>query len=1349
MAEEERGVLSSVWEDQLHEMRLCGFAIVVLKMRSDALREGELSGIVVSADVGGEERSGGRSFSGFAQLVGAECSLQSKGPNMCVRVEQSGLLLWPLEGKDLPVEDARGQSLVSGERTMTESSPVANLGSQRIDGCENETDDTTVDDLASESTQSGAAGSGNCVKRRCGALRSGNGLGEVFLHQLQWVMAKNHARVHGRVLTIAHKGDETRVLAMLDLYLPPSAWMGAVFWKSGAAAAAALSHLSCDWEERRALLMKLSLREEIVMSDNVWEQGGCHVLGCKVHQVLSKSMKAQFDLHSLFKSLPSYKTDDRPDGLKLLRDETVEGQQSGLWDVPDEIITSILNRLLPKDLHNVAAVCRYTRLMAVPIIPCMHLRLFPHQQAAVRWMLQRENRPGVLEHPLCKKLETEDGFPFYLDTVSGELSPEKPPEVHDFRGGLFCDEPGLGKTVTALSLILKTQGMTADAPANTEVFWVPQRPGERMGYYEVNASSSLLGGSALKRSMCLKARRNEDYGYEIGSSSRRRLSSEFVAFSDFSAKDVPTPSLLPAPEVDRGQKSRPGSATESSLLDSSVAASRSTSLSREKSTSLPAQTNCVSTRSSIRVKRKLGESFELASRGNLSGGNSGGRKRLRSGRQSLGSETYSVSGSQLVSPIIAEEIIPPSVSKPDQSRSHCALKKGKELIQDWTWLNFTWVQCEACSKWRKLPNGVVPPEGNVAWFCSLNPDSLYQNCTVPQEIEADASVKSLPGFYKDGTIPGQPQNVAFFASVLKTNAHLYDECARRPVIWLASLNPEKSAKLATVGLAIPREARGEGSLGENSSCDTLFKLFGLEQKKQNKGAVKWSYPKGLDGLLFDTKALGEAARKPKDDATRLYLSRATLIVVTQSLVEHWKHQIAKHTAPGQLRVYVWTDHKKPAAAHTLAWDYDIVITTFHRLSSEWSIRENSVLMRIHWLRIMLDEGHTLGASLSLTNKLQMAKSLHASRRWILTGTPTPNTPSSQAAYLRPMLEFLHENIYSKHQKLWDNAILRPFEAGCEEGRFRLVQLLHRTMISSRKADLCTIPPCIRKVTLLNFTEAHAASYNELVVTVQRNILLADWRDPSHVESLLNPKQWKFRSSTLRNTRLSCCVAGHIKVRIVGNDVDETMDLLVADYGLVHASDLYYKIRTALIHGGNCDRCQVWCKLPIVTPCCHLLCMSCVALDNEKCTLFGCGHPYKMQSPAELARPENPTPKWPVPQDLIELQPSYAQDDWDPDWHATSSSKVAYLVNQLKVIQDNNLMQHYPSDTTSKTMPDELKSMIWQTSSRNLSTSSLPCKAIVFSQFLEHINVIEEQLNGAGIQHVGIYSPMHSMNKVRE
>jgi hypothetical protein len=41
--------------------------------------------------------------------------------------------------------------------------------------------------------------------------------------------------------------------------------------------------------------------------------------------------------------------------------------------------------------------------------------------------------------------------------VTGACSQLAPDAVHDIQGGFFCDEPGLGKTVTALSLILKTQ----------------------------------------------------------------------------------------------------------------------------------------------------------------------------------------------------------------------------------------------------------------------------------------------------------------------------------------------------------------------------------------------------------------------------------------------------------------------------------------------------------------------------------------------------------------------------------------------------------------------------------------------------------------------------------------------------------------------------------------------------------------------------------------------------------------------------------------------------------------------------------------------------------------------------
>ncbi|XP_056367977.1 MORC family CW-type zinc finger protein 3 [Oenanthe melanoleuca] len=47
----------------------------------------------------------------------------------------------------------------------------------------------------------------------------------------------------------------------------------------------------------------------------------------------------------------------------------------------------------------------------------------------------------------------------------------------------------------------------------------------------------------------------------------------------------------------------------------------------------------------------------------------------------------------------------------------------------------TWVQCDACLKWRKLPDGIEHlPE---KWYCTLNPDPQFRNCNVPEEPEDD------------------------------------------------------------------------------------------------------------------------------------------------------------------------------------------------------------------------------------------------------------------------------------------------------------------------------------------------------------------------------------------------------------------------------------------------------------------------------------------------------------------------------------------------------------------------------------------------------------------------------------
>lgn len=67
-----------------------------------------------------------------------------------------------------------------------------------------------------------------------------------------------------------------------------------------------------------------------------------------------------------------------------------------------------------------------------------------------------------------------------------------------------------------------------------------------------------------------------------------------------------------------------------------------------------------------------------------------------------------------------------------------------------------------------------------------------------------------------------------------------------------------------------------------------------------------------------------------------------------------------------------------------------------------------------------------------------------------------------------------------------------------------------------------------------------------VDVVHRNLLLADWNDEDHVESLLNSKNSKLSREMLKNVRLSCCVAGNCNLLVNEEDVKSTLEL-VADH----------------------------------------------------------------------------------------------------------------------------------------------------------------------------------------------------------
>ncbi|XP_006646686.1 F-box protein At3g54460 [Oryza brachyantha] len=1088
----------------------------------------------------------------------------------------------------------------------------------------------------------------------------GGGGGGSVVRQLRALVSQRCVEVEGRVLRVVTRrrgGDgevEARAVVLFDVYLPVSVWSGWQFPRSRAAAAAAIfKHVSCNWDARNDLLAFNWTSPDNPHCDDqyIWTCTDCHVLGCEVHQMPSVlNNEKSFDLHEIFKTLPSVRVERRMQITRITPDEDALGL--GIWSVPDDILYKVLVRLKPRDLIRVAAACHHLRTLSASIMPCMKLKLFPHQEAAVEWMLKREQNLQALAHPLYKGFCTMDGFPFYVNVTSGEISTGNAPTVHDFCGGMFCDEPGLGKTVTALSLILKTHGTLAVPPPGMNVMWCMHKPDKKYGYYELSASNSCKKNIFLSGSKML----GKDVIREDPCSSESSHNGDSVRSTRSSRK--------------RGRLVNPDITT---VL--SHPSGKSPMSSPTVAHPIPATHVLKITKNLKHVRKNLMDTYNDGSVGN---------------------------------------------------------KRKRDATSE---LSETWVQCDACRKWRRLLDGTVL-DSNTAWFCSMNPDSAHQKCSNPEESwDLKRKITYLPGFYRKGAPPGNEQNASFFANILKENADLIDSETMKALLWLAKLSPKKHLEMEAVGLTRPvLDARANTGKGARPYYK-IFQAFGLLRKVE-KGITRWYYPSMLDDLAFDSAALGFALEKPLD-LVRLYLSRATLIVVPANLIDHWTMQIQRHVSSDTLNVYVWGDHKKPSA-HNLAWDYDIVITTFSRLSAEWGPKKRSVLKQIHWFRVILDEGHTLGSSLALTNKLQMAVSLVASNRWILTGTPTPNTPTSQVSHLHPMLKFLHEEVYGQNYQLWDTGIHRPFEAQMEEGRSRLLQLLQRTMISARKSDLKNIPPCIKKITFLGFSEGHAKSYNELAVTIRRNILMADWNDPSHVESLLNPKQWKFRTTTIKNVRLSCCVAGHIKVAEAGQDIQETMDALMQQ-GLDPSSEEYQSIRYALLNGASCFRCRDWCRLPVITPCRHLLCLDCVALDSEKCTLPGCGKHYEMQTPETLARPENPNPKWPVPKDLIELQPSYKQDDWDPDWQSTTSSKVAYLVEKLRGLRAENIKHGCSSNRNNGACLSSQSSC--QDHNKGRLPHPMPDKVIIFSQFLEHIHVIEQQLTISGITYAGMYSPM--------
>ncbi|KAK8098272.1 uncharacterized protein PG998_013758 [Apiospora kogelbergensis] len=89
--------------------------------------------------------------------------------------------------------------------------------------------------------------------------------------------------------------------------------------------------------------------------------------------------------------------------------------------------------------------------------------LIPIQRKSVAEMLRRELAPRCVVDPRLMKRIDQNGNLWYSDFAKGEILRE-PRYYDDVRGGLLCEEMGLGKTLMCLSVICATKGMPTTAP---------------------------------------------------------------------------------------------------------------------------------------------------------------------------------------------------------------------------------------------------------------------------------------------------------------------------------------------------------------------------------------------------------------------------------------------------------------------------------------------------------------------------------------------------------------------------------------------------------------------------------------------------------------------------------------------------------------------------------------------------------------------------------------------------------------------------------------------------------------------------------------------------------------------
>ncbi|PVZ97025.1 hypothetical protein BB558_007046 [Smittium angustum] len=471
------------------------------------------------------------------------------------------------------------------------------------------------------------------------------------------------------------------------------------------------------------------------------------------------------------------------------------------------------------------------------------------------------------------------------------------------------------------------------------------------------------------------------------------------------------------------------------------------------------------------------------------------------------------------------------------------------------------------------------------------------------------------------------------------------------------------------------------------------------------------------GVLADEMGMGKTIQ-----TISLFLlnpgNGPTLVVTPTVALIQWKKEIEKY-APGLkvLTFYGTTRTKSIKEIH----EYDVVLTTFAVLESIYRkqrygfrrkgtlVKESSILHKVQWYRVVLDEAHNIKDRSSNTSRA--AFDLEAQYRWCLSGTPLQNRVGELYSLIRflkyePFSFYLcskcncegtewkfgyneykcRECDHSSHQHVcwWNFEILKPIQNNGSRGIGEVAFTKLRSLIDSM---------------MLRRTKIEKAS--DLGLPPKVVVLRKD---------RFSPEELDFYNSLFTNSRRAFDTFASNGT--VLNNYANIFELITKMRLAVNHPDLLTaKLKSSKADVLVCTVCQYESEDPIVSKCKHTFCRGCAIQYVESCTS---GSPQCPSCFAALTIDlTQPTFEEPETGNI-----QIASKDHGEDTMITTPKTMVYrrsIVNRID-------MTRWVSSTKIEALVEELQ---------KLRRSDANIKSIVFSQYVSFLDLVQWRLNRAG------------------